>query len=237
MAVRTPKGAQTRARILEVALVLFKLQGYEKTTMRRIAREAGVSLGSTYYYFQSKEHLIQAFYYQLYLSHEKNCQALLVSTRDLKSRLTSVLKAKLELSAPYHGFSVVIFRAAIDPRSPLNPFSPESEPLRLDSIRLMREVLEGSGAGARLTLERELPILLWLYELGITLYWAQDYSEKRRDTFHLLERTADIVCWIVRFSNIPLMRPLLRSLCQLVTDIHHQIPKKSKQIQPQINPL
>ena len=90
----------------------------------------------------------------------------------------------------------------------------------------MREVLEGSGAGARLTLERELPILLWLYELGITLYWAQDYSEKHRDTFHLLERTADIVCWIVRFSNISLMRPLLRSLCQLVTDIHHQIPQE-----------
>ena len=226
MATRTPKGTQTRAKILEVALVLFKLQGYEKTTMRRIAREAGVSLGSTYYYFQSKEHLIQAFYRQFYLNHEKNCQALLASTGNLKSRLTGVLKAKLELSAPYHGFSVAIFRAAVDPHSPLNPFSPESTPLRRDSIRLMREVLEGSDAGARLNLEKELPILLWLYELGVTLYWVQDYSSKHKNTFHLLERTADIVCWIVRFSNIPLMRPLLRSLCQLVTDISYQIPQE-----------
>ena len=218
MAVRTPKGTQTRARILEVALTLFKLQGYEKTTMRKIAREAAVSLGSTYYYFQSKEHLVQAFYRQLYLDYEKSFQALLASKRDLKSRLTGLLEAKLELSEPYHGFSSVIFKAALDPHSPLNPFNPESELLRLDSIRLMREVLEGSNAGARLNLEKELPILLWLYELGITLYWAQDYSDEHRDTSHLLDRTADIVCWIVRFSNIPLMRPLIRSLCQLVTN-------------------
>lgn len=222
MAARTPKGTQTRAKILEVALVLFKLQGYEKTTMRRIAREAAVSLGNTYYYFQSKEHLAQAFYRQLYLNYEKKFQALLASKKDLKSRLTGLLEAKLELSGPYHGFSAVIFKAAIDPHSPLNPFNPEAEPLRLDSIRLMREVLEGSNAGTRLTLEKELPILLWLYELGIIFYWSQDYSDEHGDTFHLLNRTADIVCWIVRFSNIPLMRPLIRSLCQLVTDLPYQ---------------
>jgi len=218
MATRTPKGSQTRARILEVALALFQLQGYEKTTMRKIAREAAVSLGSTYYYFQSKEHLVQALYRQLYLGYEKSFQSLLASKKDLKSRLIGLLQAKLELSGPYHGFSSVIFKSVLDPHSPLNPFNPESELLRLDSIRLMREVLEGSNAGARLNLEEELPILLWLYELGITLYWAQDYSDEYRDTFHLLDRTADIVCWIVRFSNIPLMRPLIRSLCQLVTD-------------------
>ena len=41
---------------------LFREQGYEQTTMRAIAREAGVSVGNAYYYFASKEHLIEAFY-------------------------------------------------------------------------------------------------------------------------------------------------------------------------------
>src|SRR5438093_12676940 len=57
---RTPKGEQTRAIILETALDLFRERGYEETTMRVIAERAGVALGNAYYYFRSKEHLIQA---------------------------------------------------------------------------------------------------------------------------------------------------------------------------------
>jgi AcrR family transcriptional regulator len=58
----TKKAEATSARILDVALDLFRRQGFEQTTMRGIAAEAGVSLGSAYYYFESKEDLVMAFY-------------------------------------------------------------------------------------------------------------------------------------------------------------------------------
>src|SRR5882724_3131030 len=57
-----PKSEQTRTLILETALRLFRERGYDRTTMRAIADEAGVSVGNAYYYFSSKEHLIQGFY-------------------------------------------------------------------------------------------------------------------------------------------------------------------------------
>ena len=57
-AIKTPKGQQTRSNILETALGLFQERGYDQTTMRAIATEAGVSLGNAYYYFASKEVLI-----------------------------------------------------------------------------------------------------------------------------------------------------------------------------------
>ncbi|CAM5596768.1 hypothetical protein STENM327S_00912 [Streptomyces tendae] len=41
---------------------LFQERGYDRTTMRVIAQEAGVSVGNAYYYFAGKEHLIQGFY-------------------------------------------------------------------------------------------------------------------------------------------------------------------------------
>ena len=63
---KTVKGQQTRTAILESALDLLQEHGYEKTTMRAIARRAGVSLGNAYHYFSSKEHLIQAFYHRLH---------------------------------------------------------------------------------------------------------------------------------------------------------------------------
>jgi len=56
------KSEATRAQILDVALDLFRRHGFESTTMRGIAPEAGVSLGSAYYYFESKEDLVMAFY-------------------------------------------------------------------------------------------------------------------------------------------------------------------------------
>src|SRR6266850_2650368 len=46
---------ETRRQILETALALFRERGFEDTTMRDVAARAGLSLGSAYYYFKSKE--------------------------------------------------------------------------------------------------------------------------------------------------------------------------------------
>jgi len=55
--------------ILNSALELLRDLGYEKTTMRAIAKKAGVSLGNAYHYFGSKDHLIQAFYHRTHAEH------------------------------------------------------------------------------------------------------------------------------------------------------------------------
>src|SRR5262245_31313756 len=65
-ATKTVKGDQTKALILETALEMFRENGYDNTTMRGVAQKAGVSLGNAYYYFGSKEYLIQAFYQRLH---------------------------------------------------------------------------------------------------------------------------------------------------------------------------
>jgi len=52
---KTAKGEQTRALILETAMRLFQERGYDKTTMRAIAAEAGVSVGNAYHYYEGKE--------------------------------------------------------------------------------------------------------------------------------------------------------------------------------------
>src|SRR5215216_2874413 len=61
----TPKALRTRERILEAALGLFAEKGYEATTMRGVAREAGASLGLAYRYFASKEEFALALYMRL----------------------------------------------------------------------------------------------------------------------------------------------------------------------------
>src|SRR5438094_1090672 len=102
---RANKGEQTRALILETALTLFRERGYEETTMRVIAERAGVALGNAYYYFRSKEHLIQAFYARSHQEHLAAALPLLACERELKARLHGVLRAKIETAEPYHRFS------------------------------------------------------------------------------------------------------------------------------------
>ncbi len=54
--------ADTKSLILSAALDLFAQQGYEKTTMRTIAKKVGIQPASIYYFFESKESLLHAFF-------------------------------------------------------------------------------------------------------------------------------------------------------------------------------
>lgn len=66
----TPKGVQTRERILEAARVVFARDGYVAMRMGDVAVEAGLSMGSLYRYFKNKEdlfaHLIADVHETLY---------------------------------------------------------------------------------------------------------------------------------------------------------------------------
>jgi len=51
--------ADSRARILRTARKLFSRRGYDATTMREVADEAGTSIGNLYFYFRNKEELLE----------------------------------------------------------------------------------------------------------------------------------------------------------------------------------
>jgi AcrR family transcriptional regulator len=52
--------AGRREAILDAAMRLFVTRGYDRTTMREIAAEAGVSTGAIYVYFQTKAAMLQS---------------------------------------------------------------------------------------------------------------------------------------------------------------------------------
>jgi AcrR family transcriptional regulator len=54
------KGDRTRQRLLEIAVQRFAADGYRRTSVSDIARDAGLSPAAAYAYFRSKEALFQA---------------------------------------------------------------------------------------------------------------------------------------------------------------------------------
>jgi len=55
-------GVETRRQAQQVALELFTAHGYENTTLRQIADELGLNKASLYYYFASKEAILQSLF-------------------------------------------------------------------------------------------------------------------------------------------------------------------------------
>src|SRR6266542_4150554 len=218
-ATKTPKGEQTRALILQTALDLFRERGYEDTTMRAIAERAGGALGNAYYYFRSKEHLIQAFYARSHQEHLAAALPILAQEKDLKARLRGVLRAKIDTAEPYHRFSGILFKTAADPQSPLSPFSPESHPVRQESTALMAELLRGSNVHVPKDLEAELPNLLWMYMMGVVLFWIHDFSPGRVRTYRLVDHTADLVARTIALASNPLLRPIRQRVLQMLADL------------------
>ncbi|WP_030184606.1 TetR/AcrR family transcriptional regulator [Streptomyces sp. NRRL S-813] len=220
------KSEHTRALILTTAMRLFQERGYDKTTMRAIAQEAGVSVGNAYYYFEGKDHLIQGFYDRITVEYQSTVREILDRETDLEARLTGVLKAWLDVAEPYHEFAVQFFKNAADPDSPLSPFSRESEPAREAGIDIHREVL----AGATKTkvpdeLRDVLPELMWLSQMGLCLYWIFDRTEGRARSYRLAARGARLTVRGVTLARFRPLRPLVQEMHRLFTDF---LPGMSK---------
>jgi AcrR family transcriptional regulator len=187
--------------------------------MRAIADKAGVSLGNAYHYFGSKEHLIQAFYHRLHDEHLAVTVPALTKETTFKARLLTVMKLKISTLEPYHEFAGVLFKTAADPQSPLNPFANESAPVRKDSIQLFEELVRETRARIPEELRAELPYLLWLYHMGVILFWIHDHSAKRARTHRLVEQTVDLLDKLISLASNPLMRPVRKRALKMVADL------------------
>jgi AcrR family transcriptional regulator len=215
----TTKGAETRDRILAAALDLFRDRGFDQTTMRDIAAGAGVATGAAYYYFRSKEEVVMAFYTATSVEMRELIPPELARTRDLKKRLRRILELKLEQLEPHRPFLAVLFRGAIDPASPLSPFAPETQEIRDETIAWFREAIATSSEMMPKELAPTMPSLLWLYEMGIILFWLSDRSPKQRRTTRLLDGTLDLMIRSLRLLRLPLLGPVRRQAASLLRDI------------------
>src|SRR5262249_21930578 len=129
-----------------------------------------------------------------------------------------VMHAKIDTIEPYHHFAGALFRSAADPSSPLHPLSEESAPSRDAAIAMFTETLNGSVARIPADLRSELPRLLWLYHLGVVLYWIHDSSPRQRRTRKLIDGTVSLIDTLVGLAGNPLLRPLRRRVLRLLQE-------------------
>jgi AcrR family transcriptional regulator len=204
----TARAGDTRRKIYEAAMELFREKGFEETTMRDIAAKAGVALGGAYYYFSSKDAIVLAFYAEMQETSNAVVLKALGEHRKLKERIRCVLEKRLELLEPNRKFCSALFRHAPDSTDPLSPFSEESRSIREAAIEHMRIALEGSDAKIPPDLKPRLPYLLWLYQMALIMFWLYDRSPNQERTQRLLDKSLSLLVSLTRISALPLMKPL-----------------------------
>jgi AcrR family transcriptional regulator len=216
---KTRRGENSRAAILGAALDLFQERGYQATTMRAIADRAGVSLGSSYHYFPSKEHLVLEFYRHTHVLHVAAIAPLLAREKDLGARLRGTVRALVITCEPFHGVAGSIFSTVVDPSSPVNPFGVASKSLRDEVIRLYADVIEGSDARIPADIAEQLPLMLWLYQMAILYFWVWDRSPGRLRTLEVIDETADLIVKLIGLANLPVLRGSRRRVLGLIKSI------------------
>ncbi len=204
---------------MSAALDLFQERGYEATTMRAIADRAGVSLGSSYHYFPSKEHLVLEFYRHTHQLHAAAIAPLLGRETDLAARLRGTIRAVVVTCEPFHAVAGSIFSTVANPSSPLNPFGAAAKPLRDDVVKLYAEVVDGSDARIPSDIAEMLPLTLWLYQMGILYFWIFDSSPGRLRTLEVIDETTDLIVRLVSLANLPVLRGSRRRILGLMKSI------------------
>jgi TetR/AcrR family transcriptional repressor of bet genes len=90
---RRPRSRQRRGAIVEAAVTVLGRQGYGETSMKEIAREAGVAPGLLHYHFESKEDLLLAVVAELERELTQTWEEALRGIDDPLERLVAALGA------------------------------------------------------------------------------------------------------------------------------------------------
>jgi AcrR family transcriptional regulator len=212
------KSDATRGRILDAALQLFRDQGFEATTMREIAESAGVATGAAYYYFDSKDAIVLAFYDQAQKDMTARLEEVFDASRDLAARLRGILEVKLDYIEPSRRFLGAL-SVHTDPNHPLSPFSAQTREIRENDMRFFERAVDGSRVRVPDDLRAYLPRLLWMYQMGMILFWIYDRSAGQKKTRALMDKSLDVVVRLIKLASLPLTKPLRRMVIDLVDTV------------------
>jgi AcrR family transcriptional regulator len=199
---------KTRERIFETALKLFRVRGFEATTMRDIAEAAEVATGAAYYYFPSKEAIVSAYYDQVQRLHGEKVQEELRGRDSLRERLGAVMHSKLEILKDDRMFLGALFRYTGDPEHPLSVFGKGTEAQRRHSVRIFQQATAGTSVSEELQVL--LPWALWLGHLGMILFFLYDKTEGQQRTHELVDGMLDLLTQVVELTSSALVRPFVQ---------------------------
>lgn len=211
----TAQGAAARERLYGVAIGMMANKGYASTTLRDVAKEAGLSVGLLYRYFPSKRAIIVALYEELSADYAR--QAVDMPRGKWRDRFIFALKTSLQVLEPHR----VALRALIpvlvgDPEEGV--FAESAAFSRVRVQRVFEDAVVGSTDAPAPAIAAAVGRLLYLVHLAVLLWWLLDKSPKQRATGALVLLTEQILPSMALTLRLPPVRRFVLSSDELVRE-------------------
>jgi len=211
----TAQGAAARDRLYATALGLIAERGYEATTLRDIAGDAGVSVGLLYRYFPSKQAVILALYDEL--SAEFARQAADMPAGRWRDRFIFGLQVSLRVLEPNRFALRALIPVLIgDPDEGLFAASTAFSRLRVQGV-FERAVTQAIDA-PKSPLAEALGRLLYMAHLAVLLWWLLDRTTGQRATRALVSLAHQLLPSIALTLRVPAVKRFVISADELVRD-------------------
>jgi AcrR family transcriptional regulator len=182
------KQQETRENIIMTALDLFTEKGFTNTTMKEIAKQAGIGDATIYKYFANKDKLIYAYYglmakntVQQYFEEDE--------------RDSYTLQEKLQLLIDLYLNNFLAHREFVNDSLKMIMQSPsilfkDVSPIREEFIGLINDLLleaEKNGEISKSPFTGATAKIANEYMLGVLLYWVKDDSDEFSNTTQMVD--------------------------------------------------
>ncbi len=199
----TAQGLETRRRLYQTAVSLMSARGWQDTTLRDVAKEAGVSVGLLYRYFPSKRAVVLALYDELSAEYvERGSEMPPGRWRD---RFLSALTTSLDVLRPHRGTLASLVPILVGDASE-GLFAPSTAFSRVRVQGMFVQAVVGATDAPRGELAPALGRLLYLLHLAILLLWLLDRSPGQRASsalVGLLKQALPLAATTLRVPGVP----------------------------------
>lgn len=188
MKVSKEQKEKTKRKLIETAVELFIEKGYQKTSMKKIAKTAGVGEATIYNYFPNKEKILLAYYVlkaKDTIAEMKGIESF--SDYEIQEKFQVLIDTYLQQLLPDREFVADSLKLIF--RSPRFLFK-DIDPIRKEFKMVINEFLTESQEHEEIPtipFQNMLADLICEYMRGIVFYWIKDESEEFSNTTQLVD--------------------------------------------------
>jgi len=209
MKISKEEQKKTKAKILKVAVELIALNGYKKTSMSKIAKEAKIGEATIYNYFTTKEDILYEYFYELQVNTKKKLLKLEeFNDFTLKEQLQTLLETQLTLLKNNRSFVLNIYEEIF-----YKSFKHPNLQKGNEELLLMIEELLNISVEAQeiepLPFENTLLKLFLDYYYGIIYYWINDDSKNFENTTIMIDKSLEIIYGLLQSGLIGKIQDLV----------------------------